>query len=64
MDIKYNITKLKGSIKEEVQDHISVEEPLEMSLKFKRGDKWNVENISRKECLLLPFKALAKALNS
>jgi len=46
MDIKYNITKLKGSIKEEVQDHISVEEPLEMSLKFKRGDKWNVENIS------------------
>ncbi len=46
MNIKYNITKLKGSIKEEVQDHISVEEPLEMSLKFKRGDKWNVENIS------------------
>ena len=46
MDIKYNITKLKGSIKEEVQDHISVEEPLEMSLKFKKGDKWNIENIS------------------
>ncbi len=42
MDIKYNITKLKGSIKEEVQDHISVEEPLEMSLKFKKGDKWNI----------------------
>jgi len=46
MDIKYNITKLKGSIKKEVQDHISVEEPLEMSLKFKKGDKWNIENIS------------------
>ena len=46
MDIKYNITKLKGSIKEEVQDHISVEEPLEMSLKFKKDDKWNMENIS------------------
>jgi len=46
MDIKYNITKLKGSTKEEVQDHISVEEPLEMSLKFKKGDKWNIENIS------------------
>ena len=46
MDIKYNITKLKGSIKEEVQDHISVEEPLEMSLKFKKDDKWNIENIS------------------
>ena len=46
MDIKYNITKLKGSIKEEVQDHVSVEEPLEMSLKFKKDDKWNIENIS------------------
>ena len=46
MEIKYNITKLKGSIKEEVQDHVSVEEPLEMSLKFKKGDKWNIENIS------------------
>ena len=46
MDIKYNITKLKGSIKEEVQDHVSVEEPLEMSLKFKKNDKWNIENIS------------------
>ena len=46
MDIKYNITKLKGSIKEEVQDHISVEEPLEMSLKFKKGGNSNIENIS------------------
>ena len=46
MNVKYNIIKLKGSIKEEVQDHISVEEPLEMSLKFKKGDKWNIENIS------------------
>ena len=46
MDIKYNITKLKGSKKEEIQDHISVEEPLEMSLKFKKGNNWNIENIS------------------
>ena len=46
MDIKYNITKLKGSIKKEVQEYISVEEPLEMSLKFKKNDKWNIENIS------------------
>ena len=46
MDIKYNITKLKGSKKEEAQDHISVEEPLEMSLKFKKGNNWNIENIS------------------
>ncbi len=46
MDIKYNITRLNGSIKEEVQEHVSVEEPLEMSLKFKKGDRWNIENIS------------------
>jgi FdhD protein len=46
MDIKYNITKLKGSKKEETEDHISVEEPLEMSLKFKKGGNWNIENIS------------------
>ena len=46
MDIKYNITKLKGSNRQEVQDSISVEEPLEMSLKFKIKDKWNTENIS------------------
>ena len=46
MDIKYNITKLKGSKKEETEDHISVEEPLEMSLKFKKSGNWNIENIS------------------
>ena len=46
MDIKYNITKLKGSNRQDVQDSISVEEPLEMSLKFKIKDKWNAENIS------------------
>ena len=46
MDIKYNITKLKGSNRQEVQYSISVEEPLEMSLKFKIKDKWNAENIS------------------
>ena len=46
MYVKYNITKLKGSKKEETQDHISVEEPLEMSLKFKKGSNWNIENIS------------------
>ena len=46
MDIKYNITKLKGLKKEEVKDSISVEEPLEMSLKYKSNGKWIVENIS------------------
>ncbi len=46
MDIKYNITRLRVSNKQEVQDNISVEEPLEMLLKFKIKDKWNTENIS------------------
>ena len=46
MDIKYNITKLKGLKGEEVKDSISVEEPLEMSLKYKSNGKWIVENIS------------------
>ena len=46
MDIKYNITKLKGLKREEVKDSISVEEPLEMSLKYKSNGKWIVENIS------------------
>ena len=46
MNIKYNITKLKGLKREEVKDSISVEEPLEMSLKYKSNGKWIVENIS------------------
>ncbi len=46
MDIKYNITKLKGLKREEVKDSISVEEPLEMSLKYKSNGKWIMENIS------------------
>ena len=44
--MKYNITKLKGLKREEVKDSISVEEPLEMSLKYKSNGKWIVENIS------------------
>ena len=56
MDIKYKITRVQNAQQKdksvgilrpyEKEDHISVEEPLEMSLKFKRDDKWNVENIS------------------
>ena len=56
MDIKYKITRVQDAQQKdksvgflrpyEKEDHISVEEPLEMSLKFKSGDKWNVENIS------------------
>ena len=46
MDIKYNIIKSTKSKKEKVKDQISVEEPLEMSLKYKKNDEWIVENIS------------------
>ena len=46
MDIKYNISKLKNSKLEETKDAVSVEEPLEMRLKFKKNNKWHTENIS------------------
>ena len=46
MDIKYNVSKLKNSKLEEIKDSVSVEEPLEMRLKFKKNSKWEVQNIS------------------
>ena len=46
MDIKYNVIKLKENKIEEIKDHVSVEEPLEMSLKFKKNGKWQMENLS------------------
>ena len=46
MDIKYNVSKLKNSKLEEIKDSVSVEEPLEMHLKYKKNNKWEVENIS------------------
>ena len=46
MDIKYNITKFKNSTSEEVKDSISVEEPLQMNLKFKLNGNWKSENLS------------------
>jgi len=46
MEIKYNITKLKNSNTEEIKDFVSVEEPLEMNLKFKIDGEWRIENLS------------------
>ena len=46
MDIKYNVTKLRNNTKKEVKDSVSVEEPLEMNLKFKIKGKWKIENLS------------------
>ena len=46
MDIKYNVTKLKKNTTNEVKDFVSVEEPLEMSLKFQTNGNWQIENVS------------------
>ena len=46
MDIKYNVTKLRENKTDEVKDHISVEEPLEMNLRFKQNSNWLKENLS------------------
>lgn len=46
MDIKYNVTKLKENKTEELKDHVSVEEPLEMNLRFKQNSNWHAENLS------------------
>ena len=46
MDIKYNVSKLKNSKLDEIKDYVSVEEPLEMRLKYKKNNIWEVENIS------------------
>jgi len=46
MEIKYNITKLKDNNTKEIKDFVSIEEPLEMNLKFKIDGKWRIENLS------------------
>ena len=46
MDIKYNVSKYKDSKIQEVKDSVSIEEPLEMWLKFKKNGKWETQNIS------------------
>ncbi len=46
MDIKYNVSKYKDSKIQKIKDSVSVEEPLEMRLRFKKNDKWETQNIS------------------
>tara|TARA_B100000029_G_scaffold314595_1_gene307001 strand:+ start:455 stop:1291 length:837 start_codon:yes stop_codon:yes gene_type:complete len=46
MDIKYNVIKLKNNNKEELKDYVSVEEPLEMNIRFKKNGIWKTENLS------------------
>jgi len=46
MDIKYNVVKLKDGSTKEIKDFISVEEPLEMNLKYKIDGKWITDQLS------------------
>ena len=46
MEIKYKVLKLKDGTSQEVKDSVSIEEPLEMKLKFKSKDNWKSENLS------------------
>ena len=46
MSIKYNVVKLKDASVEEVKDFVSIEEPLEMNLKYKIDGKWITEHLS------------------
>ncbi len=46
MDIKYSISKFNNSNIQELKDSVSVEEPLEMRLKFKNNNNWETQNIS------------------
>ncbi len=46
MDIKYNVSKIKSSKEEVIKDSVSVEEPLEMRLKYKKDGKSETQNIS------------------
>ena len=40
MNTKYNVLKFILNKFEKVEDLVSIEEPLEISLKFKKDDKW------------------------
>ena len=46
MNSKYKISKLKKEKIETIEDLISVEEPLEISLKFKDKEKWITKSLS------------------
>ena len=46
MNSKYKITKFSKGKLENIEDLISIEEPLEISLKFKEKEKWITKNLS------------------
>ncbi|MDC0167891.1 formate dehydrogenase accessory sulfurtransferase FdhD [bacterium] len=46
MDIKYSISKFNNSKIQEIKDSVSVEEPLEMRLRYKKDNEWKFQNLS------------------
>ena len=46
MNSKYKISKYKNDKLNNVEDYISIEEPLEINLKYKEGKDWKKENLS------------------
>ena len=46
MNSKYKISKYKNDKLDNVEDYISIEEPLEINLKYKEGKDWKKENLS------------------
>ena len=46
MNSKYKITKFTKGKLENIDDLISIEEPLEISLKFKDKEKWITKSLS------------------
>ena len=46
MNSKYKVLKFISSKFDNVEDLVSIEEPLEISLKFKENDKWITKNLS------------------
>ena len=46
MNSKYKISKYKNNKLNNVDDYISIEEPLEINLKYKEGKDWKKENLS------------------
>ena len=46
MNSKYKVTKFSSKNFNETEDLISIEEPLEISIKYKSEDKWINQNLS------------------
>ena len=46
MNSKYKVTKFSSGKLESIEDLISIEEPLEISLEFKDKEKWTTKSLS------------------